>query len=398
MAHIKSFDELALEGSAPLLSIEYRDRDENVRGYLVIDRLVGGVAAGGLRIQPGIDARELARLARNMTLKQAVAGIRVGGAKAGLNMSPHAPARDAVLRRFLAALKPLILHCYSCGPDVNTRMDELDSIARAIDIPSPKIAVGRSRGLDDREFCRRYALLSQTAPGGTVNELRAATAVAAAVRTLLEQLDAPPAVALQGAGTVGGATARLLHAAGIDIVAWADDQQCLVDRRGLNVPELLAHRSGGRLRPNGSEHSGPPAAILSQSCSVLVLAAVSDALCVADVERLRARGMVEAANLAVPADAGVALHRGGIPLIPDLIAGVGGSLAVEALYATAARDGRDVLRHVHARATALAQRVLRESRATSLAPRAVALSWIEETSATTTATASNAGEVVTTRR
>lgn len=363
--------------TGPLMSIEYRDSEENISGYLVIDRLVRGVSAGGLRVQPGLTVQEVAQLARNMTLKQAVAGIHVGGAKAGLDMPPDLPARHAVMHRFLNVLKPMILHCYSCGPDMNTSMAELDAIAVELGIPSLKIAVGRSRGIADGEFVRRYALLSQAVEGGTVNDLRPATAVEAATQTLLGYLNAPRTVALQGAGTVGGATAQLLAAAGVAIVGWADDQKCLIDESGLDVADLLASRVCGRLQPSSDTCVRPSRDILSVPCGGLVLAAISGAMRMEHVGQVAARGIVEAANLALSVDVEEALHAAGILVVPDLIAGVGGSLAVEALYNSDARDGTEVLRHVERRAAGLARRVLVESRATGLPPRRIALAWAE---------------------
>jgi glutamate dehydrogenase (NAD(P)+) len=96
----------------PTLSIAYTDPVEGTRGYLVIDRLVHGLAAGGLRVHPQVTLEEVTELARNMTVKQAVVGIEVGGAKAGLAMDPGAPERAQVLTRFMEHLRPYIVDCW----------------------------------------------------------------------------------------------------------------------------------------------------------------------------------------------------------------------------------------------------------------------------------------------
>src|SRR6187431_3200791 len=95
------------EGETPELVLRFFDRPTGICGFLVIDRLIGGVAAGGLRISPDLDEAVLSALARNMSYKQAVAGIRVGGAKSGLRMDPADPRRREVLCRFLRALRPM---------------------------------------------------------------------------------------------------------------------------------------------------------------------------------------------------------------------------------------------------------------------------------------------------
>ena len=342
--------------------VEVLDPVTGVRGALVIDRLVGGVAAGGLRVQPGVDRAHLAELAAAMTRKQAAYGIEVGGAKAGLDMAADHPQRPAVLRRFLAALQPLIEARWSVGPDVNTSMVELEAIGREIGLPSLKICVGRARGLDDAEFLRRYALFDEVIDGWTVNQLRGPAAVKAAAQAVLAHLDAPidgARVAVQGAGTMGGGAARLLAAAGARVVAWADDRRCLVDPAGLDVDELLARRSGGRLPAGGADAS--PAAVLGAECDVLVLAAIARGLAAADASSLRCRAIVEAANLALDDTAARAVADAGVLVVPDVLASAGGSLAVEALYAASPSSGADILAHVERRVAAVVAPLLRES-------------------------------------
>ncbi|MBL9037144.1 MAG: Glu/Leu/Phe/Val dehydrogenase [Archangium sp.] len=354
----------------PYLTVHFRDPVEGTSGYLVIDRLIDGLAAGGLRIRPGVDAQELGELARNMTLKQAAAGIRVGGAKSGLDMDPASPARPAVLKRFLEALRPMLSTCFNCGPDLNTTMRELEGVAQSVGLPSLKIAVGRSRGLSDAVFLERYALFEARIDGWSVNELRAATAVAAAVTSTLRQLGLPRGrVAIQGAGNMGGATAYLLAKAGIPVVAWADDEKCLLNPAGLDVTTLVRGRQAGRLP--ASPGAAPSKAVLTAEADVLVLAAISRAFGADVVPTLKARAIVEAANLALTHEVEELFHQRGVAVIPDLLASVGGSIAVEALYVGAPKDGETILRHVDQRASALVTQLLEASKAQKLSPRRI---------------------------
>lgn len=334
----------------PELELSTIDPATGIRGTLVIDRLVDGLAAGGLRIKPGTGPQELRPLARAMTLKQAALGLKVGGAKAGLAMDPADPRRTDVLRRFLQAISPLINDCYNCGPDVNTTMQELEEIAADVGLPSLKIAVGRRRGVPDGVFLQRYRLFSETTALGTVNQLRAPTAVMAAARQLLHHLgidEGEASIAIQGAGNMGGYAALLLHQCGIRVTAWADDQQCLLDAQGLDVPELMRGRTAGRLPQRGSRT--PSARLLSESCDLLILAAVSEAIDPPVVAQLRCRGIVVAANLGIAEPVEWSLAQRGIVVVPDLIASVGGSLAVEALVTQKPSTADDILRHVESR-------------------------------------------------
>lgn len=356
------------------MTIQYVDPPTGARGYLVIDSLVGGIAAGGLRVKEDVTEAQVTALARNMTLKQAAVGIRVGGAKAGLAADPRDPSHKDILKRFMMALKPLFLHMYSCGPDMNTNLTELEEIGRSMGVPCLKIAVARSRGIPDDEFLRRYALFDAMVDGGyTVNQLRSASAANASIAVVLKRLGVAPSdarVAIQGSGNVGGAVAHLLHQQSIRVVSWADDRKTRVDARGLPVPELLAGRELGRL-PSAADPQPPSDQVLTADCEVLVLAAVSDALRAADVPRLKCKGIVVGANLALTEEVQRDLHRAGILVVPDLVASVGGSLAVEALYETDPRDGQSILDHVERRASAIVDALLAESAERDLAPRDV---------------------------
>ncbi|MDC0723719.1 Glu/Leu/Phe/Val dehydrogenase dimerization domain-containing protein [Nannocystis bainbridge] len=359
-------------GTVALLKIEYRDPIEPVSGLLVIDRLVDGVCAGGLRIAADVEADEIAALARNMTRKQAAYALPVGGAKAGLRMAPDHPARGEVLRRFLSTVAPLIERSWSVGPDLNTTMAELQRAAGDVGLPCLKLAVGRSRGLADREFLRRYAMLDGAIDGWSVHALRAPAAVRAATLALARALGRSSGlrVAIQGAGAMGGGAAYLLDRIGCRVVAWADDLRCLVDEGGLDVATLLAGRREGRL-PAVPGEARPSAEILHVPCDLLILAAVSRAVAVDAVPRLGCAGVVEAANLALAPDVADALHAAGVLVIPDLLASAGGSLAVEALYAGDPSGPADVLAHVERRVAARVEHVLADSRTTGRSPRAL---------------------------
>ena len=55
-----------------------------MKGFLVIDNLAFGPGKGGIRMTKDITEEEVARLARTMTWKNALAEIPFGGAKAGI--------------------------------------------------------------------------------------------------------------------------------------------------------------------------------------------------------------------------------------------------------------------------------------------------------------------------
>ena len=90
----------------PALVIDYVDPEEGFRGWLVRDTLDFGLCAGGMRVQPGLTGARLAEMARNMTRKMRISGLRVDGAKSGIDYDPHPPGKPAAMARFMAAKRP----------------------------------------------------------------------------------------------------------------------------------------------------------------------------------------------------------------------------------------------------------------------------------------------------
>jgi glutamate dehydrogenase (NAD(P)+) len=82
--------------------IELRDEAAGLDALIVIDHDLFPVSAGGTRMLPDVDASEVARLARAMTWKFAVCGVRYAGAKAGIRF--EGGDRNAVLAAYRRAL------------------------------------------------------------------------------------------------------------------------------------------------------------------------------------------------------------------------------------------------------------------------------------------------------
>ncbi|GGT29815.1 hypothetical protein GCM10014713_24220 [Streptomyces purpureus] len=122
---------------------------------------------------------------------------------------------------------------------------------------------------------------------------------------------------------MGGATARFLAAAGLRVVAVADVRGTIAHPDGLGIEALLAARDRhgtvdrGPLRPGDLEL--PRDAWLSADAEVLVPAAVSYAVDTANQARVRARWVVEAANMPVLPEAEELLAARGITVLPDVV-------------------------------------------------------------------------------
>ena len=114
------------EEKRPEIVFEWKDSETEAEGWVVINSLRGGAAGGGTRMRIGLDKREVESLAKTMEVKFTVAGPAIGGAKSGINFDPKDPRKEGVLRRWYAAVTPLLKHYYGTGGDLN--VDEIHEV------------------------------------------------------------------------------------------------------------------------------------------------------------------------------------------------------------------------------------------------------------------------------
>lgn len=369
------------EIKSPALVIEYTDPEEGFQGWLVIDTLDHQLCAGGMRVQKGLTREHLARMARNMTCKMRMCGLRVAGAKSGIDYDPAAPGKRAAMSRFMTAISPYIQSRYSMGPDLNVEMAELESIGRDLGLPAVKMAVAKAQGWDPDYFSARYQVLNQKIDGFPLGKLRVGYGVAVAALTILDHLDVrfdQATLAIQGFGALAKAAAYGLDRKGIRIIALADQDKCIVseDGHGLDIKQLLD--TVGPLLPEKDYGKGIRVAsreeIFNIPCDVLIPAALENTITENVAGQLQVRAVVPGANLAVTDEADNLLYQRGITVLPDLLAGSGGSLSMEGLFSPHDHPGpAAVLAHVEQRMTKLVKQTLDRSMAESISPARAAL-------------------------
>ena len=316
----------------PLLSVDWTDHVTGRRGHLVVDRLVRGVASGGLRMREGCTVAEVTGLARGMTMKEALhydpeaRYVPLGGAKGGIDCDPRSPEAYGVLVRYLRAMRPYIERFWTTGEDLGLTQDLVDRAAAEAGLVSSVQAVYPL--LDDEATARKRLAdaFAIEVDGIGLDELVGGLGVAESVLVALDRAGreyAGTRVSVQGLGTMGGATARFLTRAGLTVVAVADVRGTIVNPDGLDVETLLAARDThgtvdrAALRPGDREE--PRDAWLAVDAEVLVPAAVSYAIGAGNQERITARWIAEAANMPVLPEAEEALAARGVTVLPDVV-------------------------------------------------------------------------------
>jgi len=118
---LKKFEE-----KRPEIVFEWKDKESEAEGWVVINSLRGGAAGGGTRMRKGLDKREVESLAKTMEVKFTVSGPPIGGAKSGINFDPADPRKKEVLERWYKAVMPLLKNYYGTGGDLN--IDEIHEV------------------------------------------------------------------------------------------------------------------------------------------------------------------------------------------------------------------------------------------------------------------------------
>ncbi|BCL24288.1 Glu/Leu/Phe/Val dehydrogenase dimerization domain-containing protein [Streptomyces tuirus] len=372
--------------ATPLLSLTWTDHLTGRQGFLVVDRLVRGVSSGGLRMRAGCTLDEVAGLARGMTVKEALhydpanRYVPLGGAKGGIDCDPRDPEAYPLLVRYLRAMRPYIESCWTTGEDLGLTQDLVDRATAEAGLVSSIQAVYPL--LDDEAEARRRLrdAFAVEVDGIGLDELVGGCGVAEAALTALDRAGVPytgTRVALQGLGTMGGATARFLTRAGLTVVAVADLKGTIANPAGLDVEALLAARDAhgtvdrSALRPGDGELPGE--AWLSADADVLVPAAVSYAIDTVNQERITARWVVEAANMPVRPEAEVLLAARGVTVLPDVVVNSGtNAWWWWTLFGDIGADAEEAFAYTRRSMRALVERMLDRARTDEVTPRAAA--------------------------
>lgn len=329
-----------------------------LRAFVVVDNTALGPAIGGVRISPSVTIQEVRRLARTMTLKNSIAGLPHGGAKAGIVVDPHHPRMEEVFRTFARLIGSLPE--YIPGPDMGC--DEL-AMAWIHD------EIGRSCGLPEEIGGLPLDKLGATGFGVAICAEVAAEAAGVTLQGAR--------MAVQGFGNVGRAAARFLSERGAVLVAASDSGGTLHNPSGLALEPLLeAKRAGQSVTTAKGGEVLDKEAIFALDCEILIPAANPDVITAANQQQVRAKLILEGANIPVTGEAETALAERGVLVLPDFIANAGG--VIMAAAEVAGRSADEAFAFIENRLRANTGEILDRSRRQAVKPRQAAASLARE--------------------
>jgi len=287
----------------------YRVQHNGIRGPLI----------AGLRLQQGLQLSDVQALAQTMTWKAAVVNVAFGGAMGGVSCDVKAfsaAERQRLVREYVARVNSVM------GPYRDVTCPDLNTDAMAMHWVMA-------------EYAATYGESPACVLGKDLNDggsQAGTTATARGVFTVLRQAlkDAglpltEARIAVQGFGGVGAALALMLDRAQVKVVAISNRHTGVYAAGGLNVAEIIAHvRSGEPLARYAKAAQITNQALLACDCDVLIPAAIEAVLDARNAHEVRARLIVEAANLVCTPTAEAVLRTRGVTVVPDILANAGG--------------------------------------------------------------------------
>ncbi len=305
------------------VSLPIRMDDGSIKcfeGFRIHHNYARGPCKGGIRYFPNLELSTEKALGAWMTWKNAVVNLPYGGAKGGINCDPKKMSQgelERLTRAYAAAIADFVgIDLDIPAPDVGTNAqimawfaDEYYKISRRI---IPGIITAKPIGLGGS--------LGRTAATGRGCFF---TAVEAS-RTY----DIPikgASVSVQGYGNAAYYSALNFHQAGAKLVAASDTRGGVYNEQGIDPVKLLEHKAKTRSVVGfpGCEtiSSTDP---LTIDCDILVPAALENMITLENVDNVKAKLVVEAANGPTTPDADRVLDKRGIICLPDILANAGG--------------------------------------------------------------------------
>lgn len=342
------------ENKRPEIVFEWQDPETEAEGWVVINSLRGGAAGGGTRMRQGLDKREVESLAKTMEVKFTVAGPPIGGAKSGINFDPADPRKEGVLRRWYAAVTPLLKHYYGTGGDLNVdEIHEVIPITEDCGVWHPQEGVfnGHFQPRDAQKIHRigqlRNGVLKviedeQYSPSISrkyvVADMITGYGVAESVKHFYDIYGGSvegKRVIVQGWGNVGSAGAYYLAQQGAKIVGIIDRVGGLINEDGFTLEEIrglfLTKNKNALNHPEMLSFNEVNAKIWDLKAEVFIPCAASRLITEDQLDRMIASGMeVISAGANVPfADPEIFFGRiadkadNSVSVIPDFISNCG---------------------------------------------------------------------------
>jgi len=300
-----------------VISIPLRRGDdvEVLTGYRVQHSSARGPRKGGIRFHQDVDLDDVRALASLMTWKTALIDVPFGGAKGGVAVDASkltSIEKEEIIRRWTRSLVHVLGHHRDIpAPDMGT---DAKSMAWLMD------EFHRLEGFQPACVTGKPIELFG-APGREEATGRGVAMIAAATLKESHLSVSGATVAIQGFGNVGRYAALVCQELGMKVIAISDVSGGIVDKRGIDVKSIFAHKTLDEV--NAAERIGS-SEVLTLDCDMLIPAALGGVINESNASQVNARFIIEGANQPITIAADRELRTQGVIIVPDILANSGG--------------------------------------------------------------------------
>jgi glutamate dehydrogenase (NAD(P)+) len=318
------YERLAKPRRCLYVSIPVRMDDGSIKtfdGFRVHHNTTLGPGKGGIRYHPEVNLAETSALAMNMTFKNSLVRLPLGGAKGGIRCDPSKLSRrekQSLTRRYTSEIFQFIgpdrdVPAPDVGTDQQTMAWLMDTYSAQVGYAVPGVVTGKPI-----EIGGSLGRLDATGRGVVYTTIEAA-------KRLNMDLGESTTVAIQGFGNVGFYTAKIISNIGCKLVAVSDVSGGVYNPKGLDLGDLRSWITDNKVL------KGYPRAdfvtneeLLELPVDILVPAALSNQITAQNASKVKCKILAEGANGPTTLEANRILHDKGVFTIPDILANAGG--------------------------------------------------------------------------
>jgi glutamate dehydrogenase (NAD(P)+) len=316
------------------VGIKIKNKIENFTGWRAVHSEHRLPSKGGIRYSPHVNQDETEALAALMTYKCAVVDIPFGGSKGSLKIDPQQYSKQELKS---------ITHLYA------ERLIKKGFLSPATNVPAPDVGTGEQemvwimdayKNLFPNDINYLACVTGKPIAYGGIRGRAASTGrgVEESIREYLRhkqlytRAKLKPAISenkiiIQGFGKVGKSLAiELFTRDQAKIIAIGEYDGYLYNEQGIDIPSVVKHFDKTKSLKNfkGAKFIDKPDEVLTLSCDILIPAALESVINMRNVERIRTKLIVEAANGPVTYNADEFLNKKGIDVLPDIYVNSGG--------------------------------------------------------------------------
>jgi len=304
---------------------------EIFEGYRIQHNNFLGPYKGGIRYFSEVNEDEINTLAFLMTIKCALVGLPLGGAKGGIKVDPKSLSEkelENLSREYVRKIYDFI------GPDKDVPAPDVNTNAKIMDwMVDEYLKILNS---NDKKLKATFTGKSIENDGSEGREEATGKGGEIILEKFVEKLKLQKTlrVAIQGFGNVGYNLAKFLYQKGYKLVALSDSKGGIYSEEGFN-PELVMECKKEKGMISGCYCVGSVCdsklgkditneELLELDVDVLALAALENVVHKDNADKIKAKTILEIANNPLTEEADEILNKRGLIIIPDILANSGG--------------------------------------------------------------------------